>query len=307
VDLVHRGSTGKPVGHGSYLRLYSNTWLFHQLATIGLRRAAVAYPLYVQAVEWALALSDREAFSLSYFNQSKSWHRTMLGDFLGWVGSDSLSTITSLDRLERVPSRGGVDLTGPALVRRAESAEDRAFAAQLARSFLPPLVADALHIWADTVVSPILCSHHAQAGLERSRTALIVEVEGQPLGAALCETGSRTLSLFNILNMAHVFFSPTIEPRHTRCAQAKLLEAVLDFYAAREVRDPLVVTPASSVVCPGDVGLTVTESMGCWVASREGLKQWKNYVHFALGSLAARGQRGQRSPRLDPRTPETPA
>lgn len=294
VDLIHQGATGKPVGHGSYLRVYPNTWLFHQLATVGLRRAKVAYPLYVQAAEWALALTDREAYALSYFDQAKTWHKTMLRDFGAWVGSDALSTITSLDRLEKTGAPRPPASTNRAVRVRPCAPEEHAFVAQLARAFLPPLVADGLHVFENTVNVPDLCSHHTTAGLERSRVAFVVEVDGQLEGAAICETGSRTLSLFNILNMAHVFIRRTVAPRHARAVETALLGAVLDFYGARGIDDPLVVTPEGSVGRPESVGLTVTESMGCWVASREGLKQWKNYIQFALGAFFERRRRDPR-------------
>jgi hypothetical protein len=284
IDLIYRNA-GKPVAHGSYLRIYQNTWLFHQLATTGFRRAGAAYPLYVQAAEWALALTDSQVFALSYFDQGKSWHQTMLGEFQSWVGSDSLSMITSLDRLERLETgaSSGGDFSR-ARVREALPSE-RTFVACLARSFLPTLIADGLHISETSVSVDDLCSQHALAGLERRRTALVVELDGQLEAAALCETGSRSLSLFNILNMAHIFVRRDSAPQKSRGAQAALLRAVLAFYEARGVPDPIVATPQGSIWFPEDAGLAVTESMGCWVASREGLKQWKNYIHYALGSF----------------------
>ncbi|HEX4336869.1 MAG TPA: hypothetical protein VH062_13210 [Polyangiaceae bacterium] len=290
VDLVYQGNAGKPVAHGSYLRLYPNTWLFHQLATIGFRRASAAYPLYVQAAEWALALSDEQVYGLSYFDQGKSWHQTMLGEFQSWLGSDSLSSITSLDRLERLSTPVPQPPPTRALTREALPSE-HAFVSCLARSFLPGLVADGLCITESTVSTQDLCSQHALAGLERQRTALVVEIDGRLEAAALCETGSRTLSLFNILNIAHVFVRTDSAPNRSREAQGALLRGVLEFYRARGVTDPLVATPHGSVWFPEDAGLTITESMGCWVASREGLKQWKNYIHFALGSFHHRPSR----------------
>lgn len=293
VDLVHRSNTGSPTGHGSYLRIYPNTWLFHQLATVGLRRANVAFPLYAQAAEWALALTEDDVFGMSYFDQAKTWHKAMLGDFLRWVGSDALSTITSLDRLERCTATAAEPVADPRVHVRLASTGDRRFIAELVRCYLPPLVADALHISEGTIQSGNLCTQHDAVGLERSRKAFVVEVDGRLEAAALCETGSRTLSLFNILNMAHVFVKRTTAPHVARSVQVELLRAVLDFYSRRGIWDPVVVTPQGSIAHAKMVGLTIAESMGCWVASREGLKQWRNYTQFALGTLYHRS-RGKR-------------
>jgi hypothetical protein len=285
IDLVYQGSDERPLAHVSCSRAYPNTWIYHQLATVADGRHRAAYALYILIVEWVLTLASERGYAMAYFDQSKKWHQTLFADFIRWAGSDSLSVIASLDRLERIPGgRADVTASTQVQVRPARDA-DRNFLVRLARGALPELVADALHIDTGTVLADPLCAEHQAAGLERARSALVVEVDGVPCGAALCETGSRRLSLFNILNVAYVFVEPG------RCgapAQAALLSSVLAFYEGSGVTDPLVVSPAGTFARPEAAGLRIVEAMGLWAASTEGLKEWRNYVHLALGFRASR-------------------
>jgi hypothetical protein len=289
VDLVYRSEEGQLLGHVSCLRVYPKTWIYHQLATLPLARQKVAYSLYVLLAEWALALANGPGFGVAYFDQAKRWHKTMFADFVRWAGSESLSVIASLDRLERSPGKDRQLVNDPSIEVRLAEGFDRAWIVGLARASLPRLTADALHIHEDSVMTSELCFEHTAVGLERARTALVVELHGKPVGVALCETGSRRLSLFNILNMAHVFFSGVSEESPATAVQAALLASVLTYYECRGVLDPLVVTPSGAVHSPEASGLVVAETMGLWAASADGLTQWRNYIHLELGARATPG------------------
>jgi hypothetical protein len=285
VDTVYRCDNGSLLGHFSSLRTYPRTWILHQLATVGLRRGKIAYSLYVHVIDWITALAGDEGFAIAYFNQAKPWHQAMFGAFVRWVGTDSLTTIASLDRLEPISGLPDQALS-PSVQVRVATESDRPFAVDLARTHLPKLVADALYLHEDSISTSNLCDAHAVAGLERQRETVLVEAEGGILGVAICETGARWLSLFNILNMAIVFFPESMNPELARAAQAALLAAVRRFYSAKGIEDPLIVTPQGNVKSPEAVGLRIAESMGCWVASIEGIKQWRNFIHFEMGELA---------------------
>jgi hypothetical protein len=285
LDLVHHGDDGSPSGHVSSLRVYRSTWMYHQLATLQPGRTQAAYRLYLMIAEWVLTLSNGEGYAIAYFNQAKRWHQTMFTHFTRWTRSPSMSTITSLDRLEPSSEPHDREWTAPNVSIRPARAQHRDVLARLARASLPPLVADALDLHEDTVLAPVLCAEHEAVGLARSRTGFVAEVEGQVVGAALCELGSRTLSLFNILNMAFVFFrhdSVGADPS----VQATLLASVRRFYLRRGISDPIIVVPSGMLRSPDRAGLTVVESMGLWAASAEGLKQWRNYIHLELGFRA---------------------
>lgn len=301
VDAVYLAETGAPLGHFSCLRLYPRTWILHQLATIGLRRGKVAYPLYVHLIEWITALAEDDCFAIAYFDREKAWHKAMFGDFVRWVNTEALSNITLLDRLEPASdsSREPARPTSPMV--RAARPDELAFAVALARSHLSGLLADALAIHEHSISTPNLCEHHSALGLERTRTALVVETEEQIVGVALCETGARWLSLFNLLNMALVFFVEPMSPSVQRDAQGALLAAVRDFYRSRGIADPLIAAPEGNVRFPEAADLVVAETMACWAASTEGIKQWRNFIHFKMGELAR--SRSRHAPAATPDEP----
>jgi hypothetical protein len=241
-----------------------------------------------------LALSGGQGCAIAYFNQAKRWHQTMLADFVRWTGSASMSTIASLDRLEPVsPTFGSEYRRADAIVRPARR-QHRALITEIARSCLPPLVADALDLHEHSVVTAVLSPEHAAAGLQRGRTGFVVEADGQIVGAALCETGSRSLSLFNILNTAFVFFREGSRPARDPSVQASLLSSVRAFYARRGISDPIIVVPTGLLSSPDEAGLSVVESMGLWAASSDGLRQWRNYIHLQLGARFSRRNRSAR-------------
>ena len=296
IDLVHRAESGALLGHLSCTRIYPRTWLYHQLATVGLRRDRVAYPLYIQLMDWISTLTEGEGYALAYFDQHKSWHQTMLGAFTRWTASEALSLVAPLDRFEPAPDGRHRETSSlpKVIVREAEPA-DLPFASALARAHLPPLLADGLHFGASSMTAATLCREHEAFGLERSRTTLVVEAGGEIVGVAACETGAASLSLFNILNMAHVFFHELVAPGVARAAQGALLKSVRDFYGARGIALPLIVSPAGNTHYAEDAGLVHAETMGAWVTSSGGLKQWRNYIHFEMGGRAHRGRRQEKN------------
>jgi hypothetical protein len=288
VDTVFRAENGAILGHFSCARIYPRTWILHQLATVGLRRARIAYPLYIQLMEWIAALAPEDAYGIAYFNQERSWHQALFGTFVRWVGSEALSLIAPLDRFEPTLSASPPRSVRPDVVVRSARQEELPFAVSLARSKLPPLLCDALHLREDALDTPSLCDAHTQARLERGRRTLVVEAAGELVGVALCETGAADLSLFNLLNCAYLFFRDPMPPALARSAQTALFDAVSAFYAERTGTQPLIVSPAGNAQFAGGAGYFRAETMGVWAASMEGMKQWRNYLHFCLGSAAER-------------------
>jgi hypothetical protein len=288
IDTVFRADNGALLGHFSCARLYPRTWILHQLATVGLRRARIAYPLYLQLMDWIATLSPGEGYGLAYFNQERSWHQALFGAFVRWVGSESLSLIAPLDRFEPSAAPAPVCHSVAGVSVREARPDDLPFAVRLARSKLPPLLCDALHLDEDSIATGTLCAAHTTFGLERTRRTLLVEAHGEILGVAICETGAAHLSLFNLLNLAYVFFREPVPPFLARAAQAMLFTHVAEFYRARGGIQPLIVAPAGNAQFAAGAGLVRAEVMGVWTASLEGIKQWRNYLHFCLGELAER-------------------
>jgi hypothetical protein len=288
VDTVFRADNGAVLGHFSCARIYPQTWILHQLATVGLRRARIAYPLYIQLMHWIGTLATDEGYCLAYFNQDRSWHQTIFRDFVQWVGSEELALIAPLDRFEPCPPATTPRPVLEGVMLRDARPEERSFAVGLARSKLPRLLCDALHLHEHAIATPNLCEAHRALGLERMRRTLVVEVRGEILGVAICETGSRDLSLFNLLNLAYLFFREPVAPSLARAAQLALFNGVSEFYAQRGSAQPLIVAPAGNAQFASGAGFQRAETMGAWTASLDGIRQWRNYVHFCLGELADR-------------------
>jgi hypothetical protein len=286
IDSVYLGERGAILGHISCLRLYPRTWLYHQLATSSVGRGAVAYPLYLQVLEWTSAMAGQQGFGLAYFNQERPWHQLLFGGFVRWVGSEALAVTSTFDRLEM--SAEAVDLPvaeGGVIVDEATRSE-LAFVVRLTRTAIPLLLADALHFDVESISTPSLCDEHTIFGLERTRVTFVARKNGSICGAAICETGSRRLSLFNIVNVAHVFVVEPLSFGLARAVEGALLSKVRRFYGSKGIVDPLIVTPEGNVKFPETAGLVAAETMGVWATSLEGLKQYKNFLHFEFGEMA---------------------
>ena len=303
LDTAYLGDNGSVLGHVSCLRLYRRTWIYHQLATVGLRRATIAYPLYLQLTEWTTALADtQEGYVIAYFDPTKPWHQLMQGAFLKWVGSEELSVTKGLDRLEAID----LDLPLAAVDGRicvGEASKDElSFAVTLARVHLPKLLADALQMDVEWISTTNLCDEHTSFGLDRARVTFVAKVGSRILGTAVCETGARRLSLFNILNVAYVFLVEPMELDLARLAETALLSKVRRYYRDLHVLDPLIVAPEGNVKFAHSAGLTIAETMAAWVTSLDGLRQWRNFIHFEMGQMT-RGRRLKNAlPQTDPVT-----
>jgi hypothetical protein len=296
VDTAYLADNGRVLGHISCLRLYRRTWLYHQLATVGLRRATIAYPLYIQLTEWTAALAgNQEGFAMAYFDPTKSWHQLMFGAFVRWAGSEELAVTKGLERLEAT----GPEMPGPAagkgpIVVSEACKDELPFAATLARVHLPKLLADAIEMDVESISTANLCDEHTEFGLGRARLTFVAKHGRQIVGAAVCETGSRRLSLFNIVNVAYVFFVEPLDLRLARHAESALLRRVRQFYRDQNVLDPLIVAPEGNVKFAYSAGLTIAETMAAWVTSLDGLRQWRNFIHFEMGQMT-RTRRTNRS------------
>jgi c-di-GMP-binding flagellar brake protein YcgR len=299
IDSVYLDERGELLGHLSCLRLYPRTWLYHQLATSNAGRLTTAYLLYLQALEWTVAMAGEDGFGLAYFDQGKPWHKLLFSGFVRWIGAEALAVTSAFDRLEAMSEPSDAPAAPSFIVVEvAKKKRDLSFVVRLARAATPPLLADALHFDLDAISTEWLCDVDGSAGLERARVTFVAGAEGGILGAAICETGPRRLSLFNIVNVAHVFIAEPLRFGLAREVERALLSKVRQFYRAKGILDPLIVAPEGNVKFPESAGLCVAETMGVWVTSIEGLKQYRNFLHFELGERT-QGFRKKVSPNSD--------
>jgi hypothetical protein len=278
IDAVHRRKDGLLDGHVSCTRIYRRTWLFHQLATLGQGRLAMSTrrAIYLSATGWVSLLSEGDGYALAYFDRQKPWHSAFFDSFIHWSGDDSIATIAPLDRFElsgkAAPSTGGGDV--------GEARHDELAAAEATiRAAMSPLLSRAIDVQAGLLTTSTLCLPHAAEGLERTRTLLVARDNGEATAFALCETGSARLSLFNLLNIAHVVVTPAASAN----AQVALLAAIARFYGEHGTAAPLVVAQPGTLTAAERAGFALVETMGCLVLSSEGLKQYRNFLAYHFG------------------------
>jgi hypothetical protein len=286
VDIVYRTRDGGLLGHVSVTRAYSHTWLGHQLAT---RRGHVEmtecrYALYIHFAMCPLALDGPDSMLLGYYDRSIKWHQIFFESFIQWMGDQAHAVIVPFDRFEEASSATPAEpplAPDDAEVRDITRAELPA-ALALIRQELPELAADAFDIFPDRLVSRCLHEAYANCSMMRGRRVLVLLVGGELKGVALCEIGSRELSLFNVLNTVQLYFRRAADAPSPG-AQLMLVERARAFYAKRAIRDPLIITPPGAFLAPREAGLMRAETMGCIVWSGRGLMEYQSFVKFHFG------------------------
>jgi hypothetical protein len=282
VDTVQRKADGSLMGHISCLHVYRRTWLFHQLATLGhsaelndCRRA-----LYLDVVDWVSLLAGTDGYALAYYDRSKAWHKRFFEGFVAWANSDALAVVAPLDRFEQSATRESIEPPSDAMsVSPLRTAEAAQAAALVARS-LPRLTIEAMDLTEPFIAHDLTCgSLYRDEGYERGRCAFALHAGERLVGLALCEVGSRELSLFNLLNVAHVF----VEPEIGAAAEGVLLAQVRAFYERRGIADPMVVSPPGLLAHVQAAGLRLAETMGAIAISAPGLKQYRNFLLYQFG------------------------
>jgi hypothetical protein len=282
-DVVYEASDGAVLGHISATRVYSNTWLLHQLATVNGHAETVACRKMLYGLVCAAPniYSGDAASGLAYFDLNKRWHRLFFEEFTHWIDDPREALITKLDRFER-PDGGASTVPEVAGFRAERATEaDLVLATAMARSQLPRAAADALDLQpyrlrAARLRGPI------EDGYTRSREVFVLRSEGGLVAVALCELGSPELSLFDIMNMAHVFVPGVRQPVPV-AAQLLLLARIRQYYAEHGVLNPLVVAPHATLAAEAEPGTRLVETMGCMAMTAHAMRQWENFCQFHFG------------------------
>lgn len=291
VDVVYQAEEdGKLLGHISVTRIYSSTWVFHQLATLGGHRESgvCRKTLYDLVSSVPNAFDGSAAYALAYFNLERRWHQLLFSEFIDWLDDSNLGVVFAWDRFEHSPvviSEPGP--SGADYIVEPLRDEDLLAATALIRDQLPRLLADALDILPQDLNSAAL-----NGASVRTRAALCLRLGDELIGVALCETGPAGGSLFNLFNIAQFYFcAASADPRVD--GQLALLKAVRRLYQQRGVHDPIVVAPAGTFAATREPGTELVETMGCIALSSEGVRHWEAYCRFRMGQLYLR-KTGQR-------------
>jgi hypothetical protein len=280
-DVCFKAGDGQLIGHVSFTRAYSRAWLGHQLATIRNHSEAMACrrAIYLHIATYPTLVDGDDAMMVGYYDRGRPWHQRFFTGFVDWLSDPNLSVAYSLDRFERAApnQRANVTFIG-AEVGRAHLSE-LAHAAALVRLMLPPLVASALDIDPEHLTTNMLNGDYAGTRYERGREALVLRIGGKLSGVALCEVGSRQLSIFNLFNMAQCF----VLPGTPVAAQLMLLDAVRAFYASRGESNPMIVSPPGTFQAQEESGTVLAETMGMIVWSGRALRQYENFIKYQFG------------------------
>jgi hypothetical protein len=285
-DVCYQASDGAVVGHVSFTRAYPRAWLGHQLATLRAHPDAVACrrDIYLHIASYPTIVDGYDAMMVGYYNRDKPWHQRFFSGFIEWLNAPSLAVASGLDRFERAVDDEPPPVRAPGVDVGPPRQEELLACAALARAQLPPLLSEVFDLHPERLTNPLLHESYHNTRFHRGRTAFVLRVGGRVAGLALCETGSRELSIFNLFNMAQVFVAtgsaaPPLE------AQLALLGQVRAFYRARGELHPIVVAPAGTCRAAEEPGSFLAECMGVIAWTGRGLRQYENFIKYHFGRL----------------------
>ncbi|MEL6186322.1 MAG: hypothetical protein AAFU79_16985 [Myxococcota bacterium] len=273
---AEHSSTPRAVGHVSMLRSYSKSWTSHQLATRSRHPETLEarHHIYRLISSLPTLVEDDEACMMIYFDRGRRWHRTFSTDFIGTMNDASHAVLTAWDRweLEDPAAAGSVTTPDPRVTRL--DGEGAAWLARHLERRLPSLCRRALDLEEGRLVTDGLSPDVQSGGFYRRRDGFVARHKGQIVGAALMERTSTEISLFNLFNLAQLFFEDSAPPDLRRA----VLDAVAARYAREGVRSPVIVAPPAVLAgCEGG-RYALAETMGLMTWSARGLRQYQYFI-----------------------------
>lgn len=286
IDTIYRAGDGALLGHVSVTRAYAKTWLGHQLATLKGHPESFEcrIALYNHFASAPVSVDGESVYLLGYYDRSKRWHQLFFESFVDWLADPSEVAIVPFDRYEPLELSVATDIERPLHpsldIHRARPDElDEASA--LVCSQMPALARAAFDLDAATLDQPFLHPAYAEQGVARGREAYVIREQGRFVGVALIEHGSPDLSIFNLLNLAQLYFVDDA----SRSARAAAFSFARQHYARRGVVDPLLVTRPGGNPWPEDSGMRLAETMGCILWSGRSLAQYQSYVRYCFEKI----------------------
>ena len=283
-DVCFRSSDDALIGHVSFTRAYPRAWLGHQLATLRHHAEATACrrAIYLHIATYPTLVDGDDAMMVGYFDRGRPWHQRFFSGFVDWLAEPSLAVAFGLDRFERSTREEPVAVTASGAEVGPPRPEELADAAALVRAQLPPLLSEVLDVHPERLGAAHLNDDYHGTRYQRGREVLVLRVRGRVAGVALCETGSRELSIFNLFNMAQLFVLGGVHAPST-AAQLQLIGAVRALYAARGERNPMLVAPPHTLDAAREPGTFLAETMGMIAWSGRALRQYENFINYQFG------------------------
>jgi hypothetical protein len=299
VDAVYCSEDGALLGHVSVTRAYSRTWLGHQLTVLDdhPQSTAARIALYHHFATVPILIdAHQQQYLVSYYDRSRPWHQLFFESFVDWYDDRGKAGIVPFDRYEVIEAQGSTaDDSALELDQVRPDELERAVA--LIREQLSPLACAAFDIDASLLDRAYLHPDFAAHGIARGRRVFVVREAGELVGVALCETGSEDLSLFNLFNLAQLYF----RARASSAAQQALVNFVRCHYRGIGKPDPLLVAPAGSLAEPLEAGLELVETLGCVIWSGQTLRAYRTFLRTTFARICERAANNSEKPvrRLD--------
>jgi hypothetical protein len=286
VDAVYCGEDGALLGHVSVTRAYSRTWLGHQLTVLDEQRhsAACRVALYDHFATVPILIdAHQQQYVLSYYDRGKPWHQLFFESFVDWFDDRDKAALVPFDRYEPVDPHA-TTIDDPTLELDQVRPDELGRAIALIREQLPPLACEAFDIEASLLDRAYLHPDFAAHGIARGRRVFVVREAGELVGVALCETGSEELSLFNLFNLAQLYF----RSRASSAAQQALVNFVRCHYRAIGQLHPLLVAPAGSLDEPHNAGLQLVDTLGCVIWQGHTLRAYRTFLRSTFQRICER-------------------
>lgn len=284
IDTIYRAEDGALLGHVSVTRAYSRTWLGHQLATLKGHPESFdcRIALYSHFASTPGSIDGQDVYLLGYYDRSKRWHQLFFESFVDWLADPREVAIVPFDRYEPIELGHLVmlELECGVDIHRARPDELDELAA-LVHAQMPLLARTAFDLEADKLDAEYLHPEYEAQAVPRGREAFAIREQGQLVGVALVEHGSPHLSLFNLLNLAQLYFTDAA----SRTSKTHAFRFVRGHYAARGTMDPILVTMPGANDHPGDAGMRLAETMGCIIWSGRSLAQYQSYVRYCFEKI----------------------
>jgi hypothetical protein len=282
-DMVYVSESGQAIGHVSITRAYTNTWLGHQIAMHPRHDEGLTARrnLYLGFATMPTLIDGIGTRLIGFYNRERPWHQVFFEHFASSVGAADRVVVAPWDRYE-LSAVGAQTSAGPGVEIGDATPGDLGLLTLVAREALPPLVADALDLTPMALVAPALHPAYRRNRIGRSRKVLVLREHGEVTAFALTELSHRSLSLFNMMNVAQFFGVPG---RGSTAGKAALVAAVLAHYRSCGVEQPTIVAPHRSFDASAHPALRFEETMGSIVWTGPALRAYENYVQLRFGWL----------------------
>lgn len=288
IDVLWMDKSEKPVAHVSVSRAYSRTWITHQFACLRDHpdRYDAKHDLYRLLSSIPTMIEGNDAILFAYLNRQKTWHRMVTYSFVRWMNNPNHAILSAWDRWEPTNAAGSAKATSTANIEPLD-AEGEEWLVNHTQNMLPQLVCNGLDIELGKISKSFIHEAFEENNLKRERKGWMIRSGEQTVAVALIEHSSECLSIFNLFNIAHLFFDHSASPEH----RESLLRYVYSWYNTRGISNPLILALPGTLSGSEGYGFELAETLGlmCWSAT--GLRQYENFIEFTLGRYQAEKRR----------------